>query len=94
MRRVIPLSRRAPYQKEHIVSKLWAKCLKTGHSTYGVLRGSIQDEPCAALLAVLEYEDDSLQARPKAQPAITVYSPVDQTFPMSMLLSLKGWAWV
>ncbi len=75
--RTVHLSRPGPYQEEHIVTKFRAQGLQTGHAAYRVLRGPVQDEPCAALLAVLEYEDDSLQQlkRLSCEQSCTVLPP-------------------
>ena len=49
------------HQEKYIVGKVWAQGLQAGHAADGVLRGPVQDEACAALLAVLKYENDSLR---------------------------------
>ena len=51
----------AAHQEEHILAKFRAQRLEAGHATYGILGGPVQNQPCAASLAVLKYENHCLQ---------------------------------
>ena len=55
-----------------MIGKVWAQRLQAQQAANGVLRGPVQDQARAALLAVLEYEDDSLR---RAQQLVMARAP-------------------